>query len=253
MTRLTTIALLPPALVSALLVGTACNSGRNASERQTARSENTVTGGAYDSVYRNERRGDTTGSAAAGRNAANAGSTGTSPAVGKVSAAGRAVGAIDAADRLEIQTARLALQRSNSSAVKQLATTLLRDHQANLKKAEQLAKQAGVNAIPPTEATTRMTAAGDQLKQATGKNFDLAYVQMQIDDHQQNIQSLQAMQGQVENNQVKAFVAQTLPTLQHHLQLAEATKRRLGGSTADTTGGRMRDTTRGAMRDTTSR
>jgi putative membrane protein len=220
--------------VLALVVGTACSSG-DQEGRQTARVENTVTGGAYDSIYQRAPRAGADESAT--RNAANAGSMGTSrdtvssgTRALQPAAAGRALGAMEAADQLEIRTAQLALQRARSAAVRHLAETLLQDHRAHLQQVEQLATEPGLSATPPTDTAAQAAAVRTQLERASGQDFDLAFVQLQIDAHRRNIAALTGMHGQTQNDRVDGLIGQTLPTLRHHLELAETAKRQLGAA-----------------------
>ena len=108
-------------LIAALAAATtvACASP-NRTERQTGMAEHNVTGGAYDSITANDTANG--GSfTPTGDTASVANSSGNNSA--EVPAA-TLLGQIEAADRMEIHTAELALNNAKSPAVKQLAQRL---------------------------------------------------------------------------------------------------------------------------------
>lgn len=207
--------IIPAALV---LVGAvaACNSRDNRG-RETARAENTVTGGAYDSITNKPGAANPSGAAGAAAGATT-----------RATATEQALGSLLAADNLEIQGAQLAMQRAKSPAVKRLAAELQRDHQANQKKAQDLADKAHIRATPPPNAAVEQTRANDSLAMHTGAAFDSAYVRQQIEDHQKNIAALKQMESSVQDAQVKSLVASTIPVLQKHLKDAQTAEKQLG-------------------------
>jgi putative membrane protein len=59
----------------------------------------------------------------------------------------------------------------------------------------------------------------DRLAKLQGASFDRAYIQHMLKDHEEDVQlfSTQAKQGK--DPELKAFAADTLPTLEEHLRL----------------------------------
>lgn len=189
------------------LTGLACH---NDADRETASAERTVTGGAYDSIY-NRQPGDHPNAGYAEQPAAN-----------------RALGQLYASDNLEIQSAQVALRRASSNDVKRFAQRLVEDHQANQKLVEQVAKTTNVEQAPPPDAIAKQTRVLDQLNGADSAAFDRQFLQTQIDLHQQTIDQAQQLQQETQQQDVKALLTRTLPTLEEHLQLAQQLQRKTG-------------------------
>jgi putative membrane protein len=207
---------MPAALASVVMVGAACNSrgagdadqGRT-DERQTARVGTT----------------DTTSAATGGT------TTGGTTSAG-ASAAATTLGKMDAADNEEIQAGQLAQRNAKSNDVKRLGALLASDHQAHRKQIERIAKQANVTLAPPPSAAADQMRKMDQLGNLRGADFDRAFVQMQIDDHQKNITELQSARASADSN-TQALIDQTVPKLQQHLKAAQAAQKKVGsGSSA---------------------
>jgi predicted outer membrane protein len=74
----------------------------------------------------------------------------------------------------------------------------------------------------------------DQLGNQHGAEFDRAFVQMQIDDHQKNIAELQAARTSADPK-TQALIDSTLPKLEQHLKAAQAAQKKVGSGS--TTGG----------------
>jgi putative membrane protein len=199
--------LMPAALASVMLVGIACNSrgagdadqGRT-DERQTARS--------------------------AGADTAAAGGTASAGA----SAAATALGKMDAADNEEIQAGQLAQRSGQSMDVKRLGALLASDHAAHRKQVEQTAKQENVTPAPPPSAAADQMRKMDQLGNLHGAEFDRAFVQMAIEDHQKDISELQSARASADPK-TQALIDQTIPKLEQHLKAAQAAQKKVGSST----------------------
>ncbi len=60
-----------------------------------------------------------------------------------------------------------------------------------------------------------------KLESASGVQFDLAYIQGQIIDHQKTAQLLEYEIGSGENAELKDFASDLLPTVLDHLRVAQ--------------------------------
>jgi putative membrane protein len=108
--------------------------------------------------------------------------------------------------------------------VKRYAELLVSDHSKGQKEATDLAKKVSI---------TPETARGDTSAQAIahamtrlqglpkGAAFDTAFVNHEVEDHQQDIKDAQAMSGAAKNAQVKSLVDKSLPELRKHLEAAQ--------------------------------
>jgi putative membrane protein len=209
--------------------------------RETASSEGTVTGGAYDSIT----NGAGTGAEAAQRNAAQAGSEGTTSdpidsmrpgtqragggagAAGAMTPAG-VLGIMDATDNLEIQSGSMAQRSGQSADVKRLGAMLATEHTAHRGKVQDLAKSEKVTPTPPANAAAKQMNAMDQLSTKQGAEFDKAFVAMQVQAHEEGIATLRQARTAVTDPEVQALIDQTITSMEKHLQAAQAAQRKVG-------------------------
>lgn len=124
------------------------------------------------------------------------------------------------AGTLEINASSLAQSRASNASVKSFAAQMLQDHraaEANLKKqAERLGIQLPATPLPKDQQTLA------RLGQLKGAEFDRAYAQeVGVDAHQDAVALFRKAADDAKDDGVKSFARQTLPTLQHHLDMAQ--------------------------------
>jgi putative membrane protein len=64
-----------------------------------------------------------------------------------------------------------------------------------------------------------------KLEKLQGAAFDKAYMDDMVKDHKKDVKDFQKQSKSAKDPEVKNFAAQTLPTLQEHLQMAEAAQK----------------------------
>ena len=124
-------------------------------------------------------------------------------------------------DQFEIQSSQLALQASQSQAVRSFANLMIAHHQATTQNLVAAAQSAGLTPPPPTLLPMHQQML-DQLRAAgTGANFDAAYKQAQITSHQAalDLQTNYASGGDVPA--LRQVAAATAPIVQQHLGAAQ--------------------------------
>lgn len=127
-------------------------------------------------------------------------------------------------DSAEVAIAGLAKTKATSSAVRAYAALLVGDHAKGLAATHALAKKLAITPQPaPQDTTTQSTAhVLDRLNGIPkGKAFDTAFVNHEIQDHQQDIQDAKTMSGAATNPELKAFIDKSLPELNKHLDRAQ--------------------------------
>jgi putative membrane protein len=124
----------------------------------------------------------------------------------------------------EVQTAQLAQDRSASPQVKQFAQRMITDHTAANNELMQIAKQANIDL--PSQPTGKDASEAQRLRGLQGAQFDQAYSQAELRDHQADVQLFQKEADSGQDAALKSFAQKTLPVLQQHLQLAEALNKR---------------------------
>jgi putative membrane protein len=122
------------------------------------------------------------------------------------------------ADLSEVSAGQLAQQRGSNQQVKDFGKMLETEHGANLLKARTLAGQIG--ASPPTTVNDDQQVVFDRLSGLQGPEFDRTFVRAMIDDHKKDIARFQTQAKLI--GPAADYAKQTLPTLQKHLQTAEA-------------------------------
>ncbi len=123
---------------------------------------------------------------------------------------------VSSSNAFEIESSKLAEQKSALPDVKEFATQMIADH---TKAGEDLkAALAGSGAAePPTTALAPKHAAMLKLLQdADAASFDMLYIDMQAGAHMEAVSLFQTFAKGGDNDAVKAFATATLPTLQMH-------------------------------------
>jgi putative membrane protein len=119
----------------------------------------------------------------------------------------------------EVDAARIAEEHATKDQVKQFARQMIADHGKANEELKALAAEEG--AKPPAAPDAKQKAAANHLKTLSGAAFDRAYVRDEIKDHKTTIALFQKEAKSGQDAKLKAFAAQTLPTLQKHLQMAQ--------------------------------
>ncbi|WER49198.1 DUF4142 domain-containing protein [Cupriavidus sp. WKF15] len=123
------------------------------------------------------------------------------------------------AGTMEIDASRLAQQKANDSSVKDFAARMIKDHQAAADELKQLAsrKQVALPAAPDTSDSATL----DALKGLNGAAFDRRYTDsVGVQAHMQAVELFRRASQTATDSDVKSFATKTLPTLEHHLDMA---------------------------------
>lgn len=147
-------------------------------------------------------------------------------------------------DMYELEAARLAQQNGTAQPVKDFAAMMLTDHGNSSAKLKQAAQ--GMNLTVPTAMMPAHQAQLDELKAASGDQFDAVYARQQVAAHEQALALMRAMaqQGTATAGAtgaaaggetgaatggasggagaLAAFAAETAPVIEGHLERARA-------------------------------
>jgi putative membrane protein len=117
----------------------------------------------------------------------------------------------------EIESSKLALDRSKSSAVKAVAQRMVDDHsKAAVKLKESVA--ATKLTMPPDKLDARHQALYDELREKGAGDFDKAFIEAQYEAHVEAVDLFKAYAKGGENDRMRALAAELLPTLEAHLE-----------------------------------
>ena len=128
-------------------------------------------------------------------------------------------------NRAEVELGRLAGQRGDAPQVDEFGKHMVDDHGAASSRVAALARSAGIEL--PRELDAEHEAARGELSALNGSAFDLRYIDGQIKDHQKTVQLLTHEIASGQHGAVRAFAAQTLPTVMQHLEMARAVRDQL--------------------------
>lgn len=119
----------------------------------------------------------------------------------------------------EVEMAKVAMERADSSDVKSFASRMVSDHQKAGDDLEKIASSKGVNIDDHMSAKDR--AELDRLHKLQGASFDREYVKSQLAAHKAAVALFDKQSKSGNDSELKQFAASTLPTLHDHLQLVQ--------------------------------
>ncbi|MBT1688429.1 DUF4142 domain-containing protein [Dawidia soli] len=135
--------------------------------------------------------------------------------------------AVAAADggMLEVTLGKLAQTKSTTPAIQELGKTMELDHS---KAGEELKAIAGQKNISlPDSLSEKNQRLVDDLDQKAGKDFDKAYADLMVDDHQEDIDAFRKESEKGNDAALKAWATAKLPILAHHLEMAKLARETL--------------------------
>lgn len=126
---------------------------------------------------------------------------------------------LEVANTAEIQTSRLATERAQSPAVKQIAEQLLAQHTKNREALEALAQQKGVDLVPAAGGSTVRDTVGEAaLRSLSGADFDTAFVAAQVEAHRTNIDAVRnQLLPTADDADVRSYLQKTQAAMEKHL------------------------------------
>jgi putative membrane protein len=124
-----------------------------------------------------------------------------------------------AGNMVEIELGQMAASQAQSQGVKDFAQRIVTDHTKARDQLANLAQKENVTISGKMNEADQKRV--DQLKSDKGTQFDQAFLNDMVRDHQKDVQLYQQAQNGISNSDVKAYIDQTLPTLQTHLQMAQ--------------------------------
>ena len=129
-------------------------------------------------------------------------------------------------DQKEIALASVAESRSQNNMVKELARMLRADHQQDYAQLQGLAQTHGV--ALETAPNWMNQREIDHLQNVKEADLDQAYAKMMLKGHVKAIKFFEKNSADIQEQDIKQYALNTLPTLRKHLQRAEETARAVG-------------------------
>jgi len=127
------------------------------------------------------------------------------------------------AGNAEVEGSKVALSQSSSADVKAFAQQMVDDHGKAGEELKTLAGQKSVK-VSDTPSTVKKTEI-KMLSERKGSSFDQHYADsIGVKAHQDTVKLFQKEVDKGSDADVKAWAQKTLPTLQHHLEMAQQLK-----------------------------
>jgi putative membrane protein len=124
-------------------------------------------------------------------------------------------------DMMEVQSSELALSRQPDADTKPFAEKMVKDHQQTSKDLKGLVESGKVKATLPTALDAEHQKKLEELKSKSGKEFDRAYDQMQLQAHEEAVALFEQYSQSGDNPDLKSWAAKTLLHLKEHLAMAK--------------------------------
>ena len=123
-----------------------------------------------------------------------------------------------AGNAFEIESSRLALDKATQPALKNFARTMIDDHTRADQKLLSVVKGMGQAPRAKAEMEPQQRRQIESLTAASGAEFDKLYASAQLEAHQMSVQLFQTYAETGTDERLRKFAAETLPTLQGHLE-----------------------------------
>lgn len=126
----------------------------------------------------------------------------------------------------EVRLGQLAVSNGSSQRVKDFGQRMVDDHTRVNDKLRSIAGKDDL--MLPTDLSTKDQALLKRLSGLSGAEFDKAYMDEMVKDHQADIADFEKEADSGRNSDLKSFASSTLPMLQEHLRIARDTAGSVG-------------------------
>lgn len=126
----------------------------------------------------------------------------------------------------EIQAGEMGVRKTGNADVKAFAEHMVKDHSAANAELKTLADNKKVEV--PTTPSLMAQGKAKLLDHKTGADFDKAFAEAMVNDHKKVVEAFEKVANEAEDQDVKNFATQKLPTLKGHLSMAEELQSKVG-------------------------
>ena len=138
------------------------------------------------------------------------------------------VDVLTVANQGEVEYSQIAAEKATDPGVKQYAQMMVKDHGAMLDAVKSLATRLNVTPATNDKANDlkeeNTKDINDLNGKTVGKDFDVEFMEEQVDMHQETLDLLNDLDGRTTNADLKAAIAEAKPKVQAHLDQAKALK-----------------------------
>jgi putative membrane protein len=144
------------------------------------------------------------------------------------------VALLDEANKADSSAGKFALGKAADPGVKAFAKLMMGEHHTLRVQGEALAKKLKITPEPPTNdpVQTAGTSEMSALQSAgTGAAFDKAYIEQEVTIHKAVLDLADKAHSDTQTPELKALIEKAKPTIQKHLDRAEALQKKLEKTT----------------------
>jgi putative membrane protein len=127
-------------------------------------------------------------------------------------------------DMMEIAAAKLAQEKGNADE-KKFAEQMVTDHTKTTNDIKGMVERGDVKAEIPATLDSSHQSKLDKLRDAKADNFSSDYDSMQVSVHKDAVSLFERYSKSGDNPKLKDWAGKTLPTLRHHLEMAQSLDR----------------------------
>ncbi len=120
----------------------------------------------------------------------------------------------------EVKMGQLAATHAQSAAVKSFGERMVKDHTKAVDELKALATKKSVTI--PTDISADQQKKYDDLAKLSGADFDKAYMDEMIKDHDQDVSEFQDAAKSAKDKDIRNLAAKLLPTLKSHQKMAHS-------------------------------
>jgi putative membrane protein len=124
------------------------------------------------------------------------------------------------ADMAEVAAGKMGASKAQSGEVKKFAQHMVDDHGKHLAEVRKMAKTKGMQ-LPSTPAKKHQDAM-KKLEQASGAEFDKAFMTQMVKDHEDALKLVQNTAKSAKDKDLKADAEKTAPVIEKHLEMAKS-------------------------------
>jgi putative membrane protein len=123
-------------------------------------------------------------------------------------------------DMFEVKSGKLAAKKAKNEDVRDFGEQMVEDHTETTEDLKELVKDENIKVEMPASMDERHTEQLNKLKALSGAEFDRAYVPTQVLAHEQAVNLFEDYSKTGDNDSLKEWASDTLPTLKGHLEEA---------------------------------
>jgi putative membrane protein len=128
----------------------------------------------------------------------------------------------------EVKLGELAKQKGSNQTVTTFGEQMVKDHTEAKNKLKSVASSKGLTI--PDSLNAKDQALYDRLSKLSGSQFDRAYINAMVKDHEEDVAEFRRISRTAKDPDIRNFASQTLPALEHHLEMAQQAQQLLGAS-----------------------